>query len=266
MGGFEAGERYVALGSSFAAGPGIRPRRAGSPRRAGRSAANYASLVARSLGLDLTDVSFSGATAEEVLNGPRRGGPAQLAAITPRTRLVTVTCGGNDVGYVPRLTLASLPGPLRALPPVRRRVEELGEGADERFATLAETFDRLLAAVARRAPAATVLLVDYLPLLPPEEEAGAGPLSPGLARWGRETARRLVDETRAAAERGGCGYVAASAAGRAHHAWSDEPWTTRFRLGPGSPAPYHPNAAGMRAVAGLVLDALAAGSREPQRP
>ncbi|MCV7170255.1 SGNH/GDSL hydrolase family protein, partial [Mycobacterium manitobense] len=43
----------------------------------------------------------------------------------------------------------------------------------------------------------------------------------------------------------------------AHHAWSAQPWTTRPGLPlPGRPAPLHPNAAGMRAVADLVLDAL----------
>ena len=39
-------KRYVALGSSMAAGPGIGPRAAGAPRWSGRSARNYAHLVA----------------------------------------------------------------------------------------------------------------------------------------------------------------------------------------------------------------------------
>ena len=43
--------RYVALGSSMAAGPGIQPRVAGSPRAAGRSARNYPHLAAAALGL-----------------------------------------------------------------------------------------------------------------------------------------------------------------------------------------------------------------------
>jgi hypothetical protein len=59
-----AGSGYVAMGSSFAAGPGISPRAAASPRRAGRSSGNYAHLV-------------------------------------------TITAGGNDVGFLPRLTLAA---------------------------------------------------------------------------------------------------------------------------------------------------------------
>ncbi len=45
-----------------------------------------------------------------------------------------------------------------------------------------------------------------------------------------------------------------------HHAWSPEPWTRRFHLSLRGGAPYHPNAAGMAAVAELVLSAVAAGS------
>ena len=56
------GSRYVAMGSSFAAGPGLPTRVPGSPRRAGRSTGNYAHIVARALSLDLYDVTFSGAT------------------------------------------------------------------------------------------------------------------------------------------------------------------------------------------------------------
>jgi hypothetical protein len=53
------GSRYVAMGSSFAAGPGIGRRVPGSPRAAGRSTGNYAHLVALRLGLDLDNVTVS---------------------------------------------------------------------------------------------------------------------------------------------------------------------------------------------------------------
>jgi hypothetical protein len=122
-----AGSRYVAMGSSFAAGPGLPSRVPGSPRRAGRSTGNYAHLVARALSLDLHDVTFSGATTGDILGPSAAGQPAQLDAVTPDTVLVTITAGGNDVGFVPRLTLASLPWPLRALPRVRARVSGRGD-------------------------------------------------------------------------------------------------------------------------------------------
>jgi hypothetical protein len=44
---------YVALGSSMAAGPRIRPSADGAPFAAGRSARNYPHLVAEKLGLNL---------------------------------------------------------------------------------------------------------------------------------------------------------------------------------------------------------------------
>jgi quercetin dioxygenase-like cupin family protein len=47
----------------------------------------------------------------------------------------------------------------------------------------------------------------------------------------------------------GSRYVSASAASADHHAWSAEPWTRRFHLSLRGGAPYHPNAAGMAAVA-----------------
>jgi lysophospholipase L1-like esterase len=256
-----AGSRYVALGSSFAAGPGLPSRVQGSPRRAGRSTGNYAHLVAPALSLDLHDVTFSGATTGDLLGPSAAGQPAQLDAVTPQTALVTITAGGNDVGFLPRLTLASLPRPLSALPRVRARVSELGDSraTDERFAQL----ERNLAAIGHllhdRAPACRVLFVDYLTILPPDGHDSGSPPPRDIAAWGRAIAARLATATQGAAEMAGLEYVAASAASADHHAWSAEPWTRRFHLSLRGGAPYHPNAAGMAAVAGLVIEALGRG-------
>ncbi len=252
-----AGSRYVAMGSSFGAGPGLTPRAPGSPRRAGRSASNYAHLVARALDLDLCDVTYSGATTDDILRPSARGQPAQLDAVTPATRLVTLTGGGNDVGYLPRLTLASLPGPLPALPAIRARIAGFGDPAatDERFAGLGRNLQAIVRGVRDRAPDCRVLFVDYLTILP-AEGGHAGPPPAGIADWGRAIAARLAATTRSAAEATGAGYVAASAASAEHHAWSATPWTRRFHLSLRGGAPYHPNAAGMAAVAGLVLTTL----------
>ena len=259
-----AGSRYVAMGSSFAAGPGIPARAPGSPRRAGRSAGNYAHLVARALGLDLHDVTYSGATTSDILR-PSKGQAAQLDAVTPATRLVTVTAGGNDVGYLPRLTLASLPWPLRALPRVRAQVAGFGDPAatDERFAGLGPSLAAIARGARERAPDCRVLFVDYLTILPPAGAGAGTPPPAGVADWGRAVAARLAATTRAAAGAAGAEYVAASAASAGHHAWSATPWTRRFHLSLRGGAPYHPNAAGMAAVAGLVVATLARAPGEP---
>ena len=108
--------RYVALGSSMAAGPGIRPRAAGSPWRAMRSAGNYPHVIARRTGAELIDVTYSGATTSHLLTDSQNGAPPQIQALDGTEDLVTVTIGGNDVGYVPMLVAATLPSALRALP------------------------------------------------------------------------------------------------------------------------------------------------------
>jgi lysophospholipase L1-like esterase len=252
------------MGSSFAAGPGLPARAAGSPRRAGRSSGNYAHLVARALSLELHDVTYSGATTSDILTASGRGQPAQLAAVTPDTRLVTITAGGNDVGFLPRLTLASLPWPLRALPRVRAKVAAYGDAGetDERFARLEGNLALIGRRLRERAPASRVLLVDYLTILPPEGAERSAPPPDDIAVWGRAIAARLAAATRAAAENAGFTYVAASAASARHHAWSTAPWTRRFHLSLRGGAPYHPDAAGMAAVAELVL-AVLAGDQPP---
>ena len=109
-------KRYVALGSSMAAGPGIPPRAKDAPWRPGRSAANYPHLVAQRLGLDLVDVTYSGATTAYVLTDRQHSAPPQASVLDGTEALVTVTIGGNDVGYVPMLMAAALPRAARSLP------------------------------------------------------------------------------------------------------------------------------------------------------
>ena len=93
---------------------GRRPH--GAPFRAGRSARNYPHLVAEQLGLDLVDVTYSGATTANVLTDPQHGAPPQVDALDGSEDLVTVTIGGNDAGYVPLLMAAGLPRLARSLP------------------------------------------------------------------------------------------------------------------------------------------------------
>jgi hypothetical protein len=57
-----------------------------------------------------------------------------------------------------------------------------------------------------------------------------------------------------AAEKTGADLIAASAASLDHAVGSATPWTTGYRLGRG--APYHPNEAGMTAVADLIVAKL----------
>ena len=247
--------RYVALGSSMAAGPGIRPSAPGAPFGSGRSARNYAHLVAEQLNLDLVDVTFSGATTAHVLDEQQRSAQPQVEALDGSEELVTITIGGNDVGYVPLLMAASLPAVVRRLPPIAGRLRELFD-RDARERALDDVTGSLHAvgtAVRRRAPRARVVFVDYLTLLP-ADDVPAAPLSTEHADLGRFVAARLEHVTAVAAQATGCELVRAGQASRAHHGWSADPWAVAAGLPrPWRPAPFHPNAAGMRAVADLIL-------------
>lgn len=242
----------------MAAGPGIQPRVADSPRAAGRSARNYAHLVAAARRYDLVDVTYSGATTAHVLFDAQRGAPPQVQALDGSEALVTITIGGNDVGYVPLLFAAGLPRAARVIPLLGGRLRGLLDPA-ERYLALDAVADALVevgTTVRQRSPRATVLFVDYLTLLPPAGVA-APPLSDRDVVLGRHVAAELERVTAEAAAATGCGLVKAGDASRDHHAWSADPWTTRFGWPvPRRPAPLHPNEAGMRAVADLVVDTL----------
>ncbi|MFZ1164740.1 SGNH/GDSL hydrolase family protein [Mycobacterium sp.] len=247
--------RYVALGSSMAAGPGIRPSAPGAPFRSGRSSRNYAHLVAEQLNLDLIDVTFSGATTAHVLAERQRSAPPQIEALDGSEELVTITIGGNDVGYVPLLMAASIPAVVRRLPPIAGGLRELLDPGARRQALdgIGDSLQAVGTAVRQRAPRARVIFVDYLTLLP-ADGAPATPLSAQHADLGRYVGARLEEATAAAAHATGCELVRAGQASRDHHGWSTDPWAVAAGVPwPWRPAPFHPNAAGMRVVADLIV-------------
>ncbi len=251
-------KRYVALGSSMAAGPGIRPRAAGSPLRAGRSARNYPHLVAEWAGLDLVDVTYSGATTANILREPQHGAPPQIDALDGTEHLITVTVGGNDAGYVPLLFAATVPALIRMLPVLGGAIRDLLDPAarDRALDEVGAALREVGAALRARSPRARIMFVDYPTLLPPAGTP-APPLSGDVAELGRRVAARLAELTAEAARTTGCELVGAAAASAGHHAWSADPWTVGAgSLLPWRPKPFHPNAAGMRAVAEMIVAQL----------
>ncbi|MBO0866421.1 MAG: SGNH/GDSL hydrolase family protein, partial [Mycobacterium sp.] len=187
----------------------------------------------------------------------QRGAPPQIDALDGSEALVTITIGGNDVGYVPLLMAASLPRPARLLPTIRELLDR--DCREEAIGEVGDSLRAVGAVVRRRAPRARVVFADYLTMLPPDGQA-ARPLTQAEADLGRYVAGCLEELTAAAAEATGCRIVRAGQASRAHHAWSTDPWTVGAAWPlPWRPAPFHPNAAGMRAVAELIVAATDEG-------
>jgi lysophospholipase L1-like esterase len=222
--------------------------------------------------LDLTDVTYSGATTAHLLTDRQNGAPPQVTALDGTEDLVTVTIGGNDISYVPAIYVATLPGAMRLLPVVGGRMRgALDPGRRER--ALETVAGSLVAAgdrVRKLSPHARVLFVDYLTLLPPTGEKSP-PLKREHADLARHLADRLAELTAEAAAATGCEVVRVAETSRDHHAWSVDPWTVGATIPlPGRPLAYHPNATGMRAVAAMIRAHLesspAAHSTRPGHP
>ena len=134
----QPGARYVALGSSFAAGPGV-PEPTGS---CGRSDSNYANLVASALELSLTDVSCNGATTDNIRHTPQDGAAPQIDAVTDQTMLVTVTIGGNDINYTSS-TFACAGTPANDQCTANLDQEAIADAVDQLPGKLAATIDAI---------------------------------------------------------------------------------------------------------------------------
>lgn len=241
----QTGGRYVSMGSSFAAGPGIAPYEDGAPARCARSTRNYAHQLAALRGLTLVDVACSGARTSAILQ-PWSELPAQIDAVTADTQLVTVTIGGNDIGYIGGLFGATC----RQLGEAGCQPETAPTEAD--YAALAKAMTGMIEAIRTKAPKARIVLVEYPVVLPPEGVCAATPVPVASADAARTKAARLLAVTRQAAKAGGAIVLPASDFSRGHDACAAEPWMNGYPA-PGA-APYHPNLAAMTAIA-TALDA-----------
>ena len=204
----------------------VSARRRPAHRGPGRSARNYPHLVAERLGHHLLDVTYSGATTANVLTDSQHGALPQIDALDGSEDLVTVTIGGNDVGYVQFLFAAGLPRLVRSLPLIGGLLREQldPDARDRALAVVAESLKEVGRALRERSPVARVLFVDYLTLLPPAGTP-AGPLSDTDLTVGRHIAGTLERLTAEAAADTGCGVVRVAQASSDHHAWSADPWT-----------------------------------------
>lgn len=251
-----AGAKYVAMGSSFAAGPGVTSSADTPPNRCSRSADNYAHQLAAKRGLALTDVSCGGATTAHLL-GPWGELPPQLDAVDAATRLVTVTIGGNDLGYIGGLMAASCAGLAAEAGQPATKCPRIAPPTDQAFQDVETRLRAVAAEVRRRAPKARLVFVQYPVVLPAQGTCAATPISDAEADAGRQVAARLAEVTARAAKASGADLLAADKLSAGHDACAKDAWMNGFPR-PGAPVAgvfYHPNLAGMTAVA-AALDKL----------
>lgn len=171
-------QRYVALGDSFAAMGGRDQPLRGEPFCL-RSAGNYPELIDASV----TDVSCQGAITNDLLHPrPVEAGylPAQLDALGSGTTLVTLSIGGNDIGF------GEVAGCIRirmdrAQP--QDCVDLLGPDVKARISQVPEKLDRVHEEIRQRAVDAQVVVTGYVPLLRLGECSELGAVSDRDQQW-----------------------------------------------------------------------------------
>ncbi|AMT70138.1 SGNH/GDSL hydrolase family protein [Mycobacteroides immunogenum] len=255
---------YVALGSSFGAGPGVPNRDPTSPILCIRSGNNYPHQLARLRHLGLTDVTCSGATTQHVLHGGQHFQPPQLDAVRDSTKLVTITAGGNDIYYLPNLVAWSCAKDPSALP-FSWRLSVCGIRSDDDVDSAATRVGASLQEIGReahrRGPNAIVVYVDYVTVLPdtgycPDKL----PITNAQFDRARSLAKTLAATTKEAARSTGSLLVSAADLTRGHDICSADPWVYGYTF-PATPLNYgpmafHPTMRAMTVIAGAINKAL----------
>ncbi len=241
----------VALGDSFSSGEGAPPYDA-NPKGCNRADAGWA----RRLHRDVADIrsldlrACSGATVKDVLSRTGKGGGAPQLPATPdpSVTLVTITVGGNDVGFGAIvatcfiLSCASVPG------------SGLFHIALDQLATALDS--NLYPAIARAYPKARIVHVGYPRLTPPVGQAihDCAWLSSDEQPATAQIVAELDQTIQAAATRAHVTYVDTTDAFAGHELCSGSSWVNPVSLSGQSQA--HPTAAGQEALERAVAAGL----------
>ncbi|WP_245847896.1 SGNH/GDSL hydrolase family protein [Lentzea kentuckyensis] len=215
---------YVALGDSYASGAGAGSYVDGSCRRSSNA---YPALR----GKDFPSFKFvacSGATTKSLRS--------QLKALTPATTLVTITIGGNDLGFVDVMTTCVLKSDYAC----HKRVEKARQFARDQ---LPARLDATYTAIREAAPNAELVVLGYPRLFTQVDGCRA------LSTMKRVSLNDAADEVSGvigeAAGRAGARYVDVREAFADHGVCSREPWINGLVNPTGDS--YHPNRAGQAA-------------------
>ncbi|UYP18766.1 SGNH/GDSL hydrolase family protein [Rhodococcus sp. Z13] len=254
----DQGIRYVALGDSRAAGPYLDA--AALLDGCARADAGYPNLVARSLQVvSFTNVACTGARTEHLTSVPQETTtgpmPPQIEALAPDTDLVTVSIGGNDVGWSGLVSscYTDLPGGdahCRTDPGTTSRMTAALDA-------LGPKVTGALTAVRQRAPRARVLLVGHGGVYGNRACWPNIPTSDADAVFVTDFFTRMNRVLAASAAAAGAEFVDVTVGTEGHDACapSEQRWY-EGRQSLSLARPLHPTAAGMRHMAQRVLDAV----------
>jgi lysophospholipase L1-like esterase len=220
-------DKYVALGDSFSSGVGTNSYTLSTSCRRGVYA--YPWLVAQQRpNTVLAFVACSGATTSDVLAN-------QIASVTPDTSIVTLTIGGNDIGFSDLIVQCTLAECSAALDRTRTSLPTV----------LGPRLDSVYAAIRSRAATARVVVLGY-----PRMFSSAGCFGTfGISSTERAKANQLADAldqltaARATAAGFGFTYKTAIVPFTGHAVCSSAAWLNGLNLF-NTVESYHPNRSG----------------------
>lgn len=247
---------YVALGDSYAA-MGSTAAEISGPDFCLRSADNYPDQVLADARVTGQDATCQGAVTADLLQ-PRQTGqepiPAQVDALRPDTDLVTLSIGGNDVGF------GDVVGCFLTAMHTRQPSDcatTWQQSVDTRLAELPERLDEVYLAIDERSNGARVITTGYLPLLGPGDDcAEIDVLTPADRAWVVTLTAQINEVVADAAQRHNAEMVLPDAA--ANHTGCAEPeqrWVDFLGSDTGA-YPMHPTPTGQAVMARAVLEQL----------
>lgn len=256
---------FVALGDSYAAGNLIPSSPTGTPAGCLRSTHNYSGDIRAAVNASsYVDVACSGATTADMTQPQSTTigtNPPQFDALAADDSLVTVTIGGNDVGFsgiLKECATLSITSPFGN--PCQRHYT--AGGTDQLAAAVAAASPKVAAVlqgIRTRAPQARILLVGYPDILP---STGTGcwpavPLAHGDVPYLRATEVALNSTLAQEAAANGATFVDTYTATIGHDVCQRPGVKWVEGLIPTSLAyPFHPNQLGQQAMATQTLAAL----------
>lgn len=234
-----AAPAYTALGDSYSSGVGTRQYYSDGTN-CKRSPYAYPVIDAGRLGATLTFAACAGAKIPGIISG-------QLGSLNATTRYVTVTAGGNDLGWSSVIIQCAKPWPYTCWGHIDRAESYIRN-------TLPGQLDQLYRAIKAKAPNARIVAVGYPRLFNGEECNAIARISPGEQSRLNRAADLLAETTKARAVANGLAFVDARGPYTGHAVCDDVEWIngTSWPLGES----YHPNRSGQRGYADIVEAAL----------
>ncbi|WP_019630638.1 SGNH/GDSL hydrolase family protein [Actinomadura atramentaria] len=265
---------YVALGDSYSAGVGAEATVADQNplARCHRTSKAYYHAVAAAFPFKGGGFyACSGATVNDVLHG-RFGEPPQIGRVDANTTLVTLSIGGNDIGFSKIIA-----GCVVKLPWSGSCTKQGGDIA-RRMAALRTALPDLLDQITDRAPRARVLVMGYPHAFSEVNGAAGDNISVAEQRWLnaqthdlneiiKQAAVEADDRVDAAGGAGSVEFVDAYGAFAGHEAGSGDPYMNGLAVNlsalEAEPRSFHPTARGQQALAALFIEQVKKGPGRP---